>query len=77
MESDQSTQLAMLSDSQTTADHRNTLEQSLMQRRDRGYMDSAPANGMQVSDLLIDMTPNEDLRAAPESPEPPKLRTRD
>ncbi len=75
MENGQGTQLAMLSDSQIAVDHRNTLDLSLMQHR--GYMDSAPANRMQVSDLLIDMTLNEDLRAAPESPELPEFRTRD
>lgn len=47
---DQSTQLARRSDSQTAAGRENTRDES--RKQNRGFMDSAPANGMQASDLI-------------------------
>ncbi|GAB3095892.1 PRC-barrel domain containing protein [Aestuariicella hydrocarbonica] len=58
----QSTQRAEQSDSRTAADRQDTRDQSRMQHR--GYMSSAPANGMQASDLIgteVKTTGDEDV----------------
>lgn len=59
---DQSTRRTGQSASQTAADHENMHDQARMQHR--GYMDSAPASGMQVSELIgaeVSTTDGEDV----------------
>ncbi len=61
-EKGQSTQYDSQAGSQKAADHRNMRDQSRLQNR--GYMDSAPANGMHASNLIgadVSISADEDV----------------